>query len=136
MNIAAAASRGKPTLPVLASDCCTPLPGEPLTAQPLTARQAADLAGVLKALADPARLRILSLVAAREGGEICTCELTGPLGLTQPTISHHVKILVDAGILTGDKRGKWTYYTLNRPALDALSAVPGASDPRVSATGQ
>ena len=107
----------RPLLP-LAEECCTPL-----LRQPITASQAAGLAGLLKALADPTRLRLVSMVAAHEGGEACVCELTGPLGLTQPTISHHLKILVDAGIFTRDKRGVWAYYALVPSALDALSAV-------------
>ena len=85
--------------------------------------QAADLARLLKALADPTRLRLVSMVAAHEGGEACVCDLTEPLGLTQPTVSHHLKILVDAGIFTRDKRGVWAYYALVPAALDALSAV-------------
>jgi ArsR family transcriptional regulator, arsenate/arsenite/antimonite-responsive transcriptional repressor len=105
-------------LPVLADECCTTLLREPLTAS-----QAASLAGVLKALADPTRLRLVSMVAAHEGGEACVCDLTDPLGLTQPTISHHLKILVESGIFTRDKRGKWAYYALVPGALDALSAV-------------
>ena len=72
---------------------------------------------------DPTRLRLVSLVAAHDGGEACVCDLTEPLGLTQPTISHHLKILVDAGIFTRDKRGVWAYYSLVPAALDALSAV-------------
>ena len=91
--------------------------------EPLTASQAAELAHKLKALADPTRLRLVSMVAAHEGGEACVCDLTEPLGLTQPTISHHLKILVEAGILTRDKRGVWAYYALVPSALDALSAV-------------
>ena len=102
----------------LADACCAPLLREPLTAG-----QAADLARQLKALADPARLRLVSMVAAHEGGEACVCELTEPLGLTQPTISHHLKILVEAGIFTRDKRGVWAYYALVPSALDTLSAV-------------
>jgi ArsR family transcriptional regulator, arsenate/arsenite/antimonite-responsive transcriptional repressor len=102
----------------LADECCTPL-----LRRPITASQAADLARLLKALADPTRLRLVSLVAAHEGGEACVCELTEPLGLTQPTISHHLKILVDAGIFTRDKRGVWAYYALVPSALDALAAV-------------
>jgi ArsR family transcriptional regulator, arsenate/arsenite/antimonite-responsive transcriptional repressor len=98
--------------------CCTPLLHEPLIAS-----QAADLARTLKALADPTRLRLVSMVAAHDGGEACVCELTEPLGLTQPTISHHLKILVDAGIFTRDKRGVWAYYALVPSALEALSAV-------------
>ena len=102
----------------LADACCAPLLREPITAT-----QAADLARMLKALADPARLRLVSMVAAHEGGEACVCDLTEPLGLTQPTISHHLRILVEAGIFTRDKRGVWAYYALVPAALDALSAV-------------
>jgi ArsR family transcriptional regulator len=71
----------------------------------------------------PHPARLVSLVAAHDGGEACVCDLTEPLGLTQPTISHHLKILVDAGIFTRDKRGVWAYYSLVSAALDALSAV-------------
>ena len=94
----------------------------PLLREPLTAAQAADLAMLLKALADPTRLRLVSMVAAHDGGEACVCELTEPLGLTQPTISHHLKVLIDAGILTRDKRGVWAYYALVPGALDAVAA--------------
>jgi ArsR family transcriptional regulator len=69
------------------------------------------------------RLRLVSMVAAHEGGEACVCDLTGPLGLTQPTISHHLKILVDAGIFTRDKRGVWAYYALVPGILSAISAA-------------
>jgi ArsR family transcriptional regulator, arsenate/arsenite/antimonite-responsive transcriptional repressor len=105
-------------LPLLAETCCTPL-----LRQPITASQAADLGRLLKALADPTRLRLVSMVAAHDGGEACVCDLTEPLGLTQPTISHHLKILVDAGIFTRDKRGVWAYYALVPSAMDALAAV-------------
>lgn len=97
--------------------------GVPLLKEPLTAAQAAGLATLLKALADPTRLRLVSLVAAHEGGEACVCELTEPLELTQPTISHHLKVLIDAGILTRDKRGVWAYYALVPGALDAVAAL-------------
>ena len=107
----------RPGLP-LADGCCVPLLREPITPG-----QAVDLARVLKALADPARLRLVSMVAAHEGGEACVCDLTEPLGLTQPTVSHHLKILVDAGIFTRDKRGVWAYYALVPSALDALAEV-------------
>jgi len=110
---AAAASAAPPA--VL---CC-----QPLSRQPLTQDRAADLARLLKALADPVRLRLVSMVAAHSGGEACVCELTAPLGLTQPTISHHLKILVDAGIFTRDKRGVWAYYALVPDVLDSLSAI-------------
>jgi ArsR family transcriptional regulator len=98
-------------------------PCAPLLKEPITAAQAAALAQLLKALADPTRLRLVSMVAAHENGEACVCELTGPLGLTQPTISHHLKVLIEAGILTRDKRGVWAYYALVPGALDALAAV-------------
>ena len=112
-----ASLQDRPVLP-LADECCTPL-----LRQPITASQAADLARLLKALADPTRLRLVSMVAAHDGGEACVCELTEPLGLTQPTISHHLKVLVDAGIFTRDKRGVWTYYALMPSAMNALSAA-------------
>ena len=112
-----ASIQDRPALP-LAGTCCAPLLREPITAD-----QAAGLARMLKALADPTRLRLVSLVAARDDGEACVCDLTGPLGLTQPTISHHLKVLVEAGIFTRDKRGVWAYYALVPEALNALSAV-------------
>lgn len=118
MSTTAVAIQPRPGLPLLADECCAPVLREPLTAS-----QAADLARILKALADPTRLRLVSMVAAHEGGEACVCDLTDPLGLTQPTISHHLKILVDAGIFTRDRRGKWAYYALVPGALDALSAA-------------
>src|SRR5215469_6087641 len=125
--IDSAATASRPALP-LAEACCAPLLREPLTAG-----QAADLARLLKALADPTRLRLVSMVAAHDGGEACVCDLTEPLGLTQPTISHHLKILVEAGIFTRDKRGVWAYYALVPSALDALSAVLSTGDQPVSA---
>lgn len=93
------------------------------TWEPLSATDAVELARILKAIADPARLRLLSLVAAHEGGEACVCDLTAPLGLSQPTVSHHLRVLVDAGLLVRDKRGVWAYFTLVPGALDALAAV-------------
>jgi ArsR family transcriptional regulator, arsenate/arsenite/antimonite-responsive transcriptional repressor len=123
VSATAIAIQPRPELPLLAGECCIPLLGEPLSAS-----QADDLAHILKALADPTRLRLVSMVAAHEGGEACVCDLTDPLGLTQPTISHHLKILVDAGIFTRDKRGKWAYYALVPSALTALSAVLSTGD--------
>jgi ArsR family transcriptional regulator len=108
----------QPAGPALAGACCTPL-----TREPIGVEQAAELARLLKALADPTRLRLVSMVAAHEGGEACVCDLTEPLGLTQPTVSHHLKILVDAGLFTREKRSVWSYYALVPAALDALSAV-------------
>ncbi|MCK9929051.1 metalloregulator ArsR/SmtB family transcription factor [Frankia sp. Mgl5] len=98
--------------------CCTPLARAPLSAE-----EADKLVAVLKAIAVPARLRLLSMIYARDGGEACVCELTEPLGLTQPTISHHLKVLVDAGLITRDKRGVWAYYRAVPEALAALATV-------------
>jgi ArsR family transcriptional regulator len=108
----------RPGLLPVDDGCCTPLGSEPLSAA-----QAADLAHVLKALADPTRLRLVSMVAAHQNGEACVCELTDPVGLTQPTISHHLKILVDAGIFTRTQRGKWAYYAIAPTRLNALATA-------------
>ena len=105
-------------LPLIGIACCAPLVREPLTPDAAT-----DLARTLKAIADPARLRLLSMIAAHEGGEACVCDLIEPLGLTQPTVSHHLKVLVEAGLLIRDKRGVWAYFTLVPEALDALAEV-------------
>lgn len=106
------------TVSLSSAVCCVPL-----VRKPLTAAAATDLARTLKAIADPARLRLLSMIAAHEGGEACVCDLTEPLGLTQPTVSHHLSVLVDAGFLTRDKRGVWAYFTLVPGALDSLADV-------------
>lgn len=89
---------------------------------PLAADDATRLARTLKALADPTRLRLVSLVAAGQGQEACVCDLTEPVGLGQPTVSHHLKILVDAGILAREKRGVWAYYSLVPGALEGVAA--------------
>jgi ArsR family transcriptional regulator len=122
MSTATADPPSRTELPVLGDGCCTVLVREPITAS-----QADSLARILKALAEPTRLRLVSMVAAHEGGEACVCDLTGPLGLTQPTISHHLKVLVDAGIFTRDKRGKWAFYALVPAALDTLAAILSTS---------
>lgn len=111
-------------LPLTDVACCAPL-----TREPLTASAAAVLVQRLKAIADPTRLRLLSMVAAHEGAEACVCDLTEPLGLTQPTVSHHLKVLVDAGLLTRDKRGVWAYFALVPGALDSLAAVLTSEQP-------
>ncbi len=82
---------------------------------------AAELGARLKALADPTRLRLLSIIAAHPGAEACVCDLTDPVGLAQPTVSHHLKILVDAGMLTREKRGVWAYYRLAPGSLAQAS---------------
>lgn len=98
--------------------CCRPITGGVLDAM-----AAERLAGVLKALAEPTRLRLVSLIAAHEDAEACVCDLTAPVGLSQPTVSHHLKILVEAGLLERTQRGKWAYYRLVPAALDALAGV-------------
>lgn len=110
----------------------TPLPltdlsscSSPLVRTPMGSARAGDLALRFKALADPARLRLLSMIAAHESGEACVCDLTEPLGLSQPTVSHHMKVLREAGMVTGDRRGTWVYYRLVPGALDTLRNALG-----------
>jgi ArsR family transcriptional regulator len=104
--------------PSATTACCAPL-----TEAALTAEQAEDLALRLKALADPTRLRIVSILLASEGTEACTCDLVEPLGLSQPTITHHLKKLVMAGLVTGERRGTWHYYRVVPGALADLAGV-------------
>jgi ArsR family transcriptional regulator, arsenate/arsenite/antimonite-responsive transcriptional repressor len=107
-------------LPVLnrPEGCCTPLVAEPLTEQ-----SAADLARGFKALGDPVRLRLLSLIASRAGGEVCVCELTDAFTLTGPTISHHLRVLREAGLIDCQRRGTWVYYWIVPANLAALSQL-------------
>jgi ArsR family transcriptional regulator len=100
--------------------CCSPL-----SAQPLTAEQAEQVVPLLKALADPVRLRLMSLVASHEGGEACICDLNDAFDLSQPTISHHMKVLHDAGLVDRDKRGVWVYYRARPQALASLGTLIG-----------
>ncbi len=95
--------------------CCSPL-----LQAPLAPDEARRLATAFKVLGDPARLRILSLIAADSTGEMCVCEMVGPLGLSQPTVSHHLKVLHDAGLLRREKRGTWAFYAVVPERLDAL----------------
>jgi ArsR family transcriptional regulator len=94
-----------------------------VAATPLSRAQAEQLAGALKAVADPTRLQLLSMISASDAGEACVCDLTAPLGLSQPTVSHHLKILVDAGLLTREKRGKWAWYAIVPEQLHALRGL-------------
>ncbi len=100
--------------------CCSPI-----TREPLDAANAERLAQVLKALADPTRLRLVSLVAAHEGAEACVCDLIEPVSLSQPTVSHHLRVLVEAGILSREQRGKWAYYRIVAGSLDTLAGFLG-----------
>lgn len=95
--------------------CCAPL-----TAGVLDEHDAEELAGLFKVLADPARLRLLSLVAAAPTGEACACDLVEPIGRSQPTVSHHLSLLVDAGLLSREKRGRWAWYRVVPERLDAV----------------
>jgi ArsR family transcriptional regulator len=103
--------------------------GPPLSAEPLSAEQAEQVAPQLKALAEPVRLRLMSLVASHPGGEACVCDLTGAFNLTQPTISHHLKVLHEAGLLDRDKRGVWVYYRARTRALASLGTLIGTASP-------
>lgn len=98
--------------------CCTPLDREPLSAE-----QATTWARVFKALADPVRLRVLSLIASHAGGEACVCDVTGAFDLTGPTISHHLKVLREAGLITGDRRGTWVYYRAHPEVLQQVAGL-------------
>src|ERR1035437_5623505 len=103
--------------------CCTPLVREPLTDD-----WAGDLARMFKALGDPVRLRLLSRVASHQGGEACVCDLSTGFDLTQPTISHHLKVLRESGLLQCERRGTWVYYWVVPAALAQLSAVLGSNE--------
>ncbi|MHA7175832.1 ArsR/SmtB family transcription factor [Arthrobacter sp. Sr24] len=98
--------------------CC-----EPSDRPVLNATDAQESARILKALSDPNRLRLLSIVKAGDGGESCVCDLTEPLDLGQPTVSHHLKILVDAGLLEREKRGTWAYYSIVPGALEKAATI-------------
>lgn len=99
----------------------SPSPTSPLAGEPVSRNDAERLAGVLKALADPTRLRLLSLVQSSPQSEACVCELTEPLGISQPTVSHHLRILSEAGLLQREKRGVWAYYRLVPHTLNLVA---------------
>ncbi|MCC9309786.1 metalloregulator ArsR/SmtB family transcription factor [Kitasatospora sp. RB6PN24] len=115
-----------------AAVCCSPLVREPLGET-----DAAELARMFKALSDPVRLRLLSLIASYEGGEACVCDLTGPFDVSQPTISHHLKVLREAGLVGSERRGTWVYYWVLPGALASLSALLQApGEPRARAAAR
>lgn len=107
--------------------CCTPL-----TRAPLDDDEADRLASALRVVADPTRLRLLSYLASCEGEEACVCDLTDPVGLTQPTISHHLRVLHEAGFVDRDKRGRWVFYRLRSGPLELLRR---ALDPKGTTEG-
>jgi ArsR family transcriptional regulator, arsenate/arsenite/antimonite-responsive transcriptional repressor len=104
--------------------CCPPL-----TREPLSAEQAGQVAPMLKALGDPVRLRLMSLIASHPGGEACVCDLNEAFDLSQPTISHHLKVLHEAGLLDREKRGVWVYYRAHTQALASLGTLIGDQSP-------
>ncbi|MGE0878207.1 MAG: ArsR/SmtB family transcription factor [Acidimicrobiia bacterium] len=106
----------KKAIPLLEGGCCAPL-----LRAPLEPAEAASLAGAFAALGDPVRLRLLSLVAAND--EVCSCDLEAPLGKSQPTVSHHTRALAEAGLIEGEKRGRWMYWRVIPERLAALSEV-------------
>ena len=123
--IVSPASGDSPLLVADLAACCNPVVGGGLDAT--TAERLAD---TLKALAEPTRLRLVSLIAAHPGAEACVCDLTAPVGLSQPTVSHHLKILTEAGLLDRTQRGKWAYYRLVPGALAALTDALSGVDRR------
>ncbi|WP_329249835.1 metalloregulator ArsR/SmtB family transcription factor [Actinoallomurus sp. NBC_01490] len=109
-----------PVVDVSEAACCAPL-----ACEPLNAIEADELAPLFKAIGDPVRLRLLSLIACHEGGEACVCDLTSAFDLTAPTISHHLKVLKQAGLIDSERRGTWVYYWINPQTLQRLSAILG-----------
>ncbi|HEX4815380.1 MAG TPA: metalloregulator ArsR/SmtB family transcription factor [Nonomuraea sp.] len=100
------------------SQCCAPIAREPLSES-----DAAELAVILKAVADPVRLRLLSMIGSHAGGEACVCDLTDAFDLTAPTISHHLKVLRTAGLIDGERRGTWVYYRILPETVNKLGAL-------------
>lgn len=98
--------------------CCSPV-----LRQPLAEQESVELARVFKAIGEPVRLRLLSLIASHAGGEACVCDLTGAFALSGPTISHHLKVLREAGVITGQRRGTWIYYRVRTEMLAVLSEL-------------
>jgi ArsR family transcriptional regulator len=110
-------------IPAAGSQAVAEACSTPLAREPISETAAAGLAQVFRALADPVRLRLVSLIGAHQGGEACVCELTTAFDLTQPTISHHLKVLREAGIIECERRGTWVYYWLVPAALDRMAAL-------------
>jgi ArsR family transcriptional regulator len=104
--------------PAEAGACCSPLVREPLGEA-----DAKSMAGIFKALSDPVRLRLLSLIASHDGGEACVCDLTGEFDVSQPTISHHLRVLREAGLIDSERRGTWVYYWVLPEGLTRLSGL-------------
>lgn len=112
---------------VIDADCCPPM----LTSS-LDEAEAERLAGALRVMADPARLRLVSLIAAQPNGEACQCELTDEMGLSQPTVSHHLRVLHEAGVLDRQQRGRWAYYRIRSDPLTQLARAISPARRRAS----
>jgi ArsR family transcriptional regulator len=110
----------KSELPLSEVDSCG---YAPMVREPLSAEAAVDIAIKLKALADPVRLRLFSLVASHSGGEACVCDISSDIDVSQPTVSHHLKVLKEAGLLSSERRASWVYYSVVPQGLATLSAV-------------
>jgi ArsR family transcriptional regulator len=118
--------RRRPLLAVLDCDASA------IVRDPLTADQAVTLAAVFKALSDPVRLRLLSLIGSHAGGEACVCDLTPAFEVSEPTISHHLKVLRESGLVTSQRRASWVYYRVVPQALAGLAELLDASDARTA----
>lgn len=105
--------------------CCE---APPLLREPLSTQEAAQMVVKLKALADPVRLRLFSAIASHSGGEACVCDISVGVDVSQPTVSHHLKVLRDAGLLTSERRASWVYYSVIPEALQALSVLLHLND--------
>lgn len=118
--------------PATTARCCAPI-----TREPLSEGDAAELVVLLKAVADPVRLRLLSMIGSHAGGEACVCDLTAAFDLTAPTISHHLKVLRTAGLIDGERRGTWIYYRIVPEAVNRLGALfAPLAEPTSSTSGQ
>jgi ArsR family transcriptional regulator, arsenate/arsenite/antimonite-responsive transcriptional repressor len=110
--------RSTPVAVVEAEVCCPSV-----LASDLDGEEAVELARAFAALGDPVRLRLLNLIASADDGEVCVCELVGPVARSQPTVSHHLRILADAGLVASEKRGKWSWFSIVPERLDAVRAA-------------
>lgn len=117
--------------PEAADACCVTAP---LLNEPLSEQAAAEMAKKLKALADPVRLRLFSAIASHAGSEACVCDISGGIDVSQPTVSHHLKVLRDAGLLTSERRASWVYYAVVPAALGELSALLGLNTATLAET--
>jgi ArsR family transcriptional regulator len=124
----------KKEFPVLRSCAQDPVCCSRLAREPLGEQDAKTLAATFKTTGDPVRLRLLSLIASHEGGGACVCDLTGEFDVSQPTISHHLRVQREAGLIDCERRGAWVYYWVRPTALDSLGSLPSTDSPAAAAT--